>query len=260
MKRIFIVALLLTLVCAPSFARQQQPHARMIDSFGEIQWSDLMARLDNFAIELQNEPGARGLVAAYAVKHKFPGWPLRRANSCLDYLINTRGLDAARLSAVNGGLRGETGFELWVVPPGAEPPVKPYDASLLMSGEKSALLFDRFAITERGDEDNSAYGLEPYPYSAGLYKYFAEVLRADPSLRGYIIGYAARRGPSATARRIASLAKLTIAESHAISVGRVVAVGGGRREYKMMELWLVPPGSPLPKPTPEVFRSRRRRR
>ena len=244
MKRIFIAALLLTLMCAHAPARQQPATARMIDSFGEIQWSDLMARLDNFAIELQNEPGARGIVLAYAVKHKFPGWPIRRAYASVDYLINTRGIDAARLSAANGGLRDKVGFELWVVPPGAETPVKPSDASLLMSGEKSALLFDRFVVIERGDDDEtSAYGLESYPDSAGAYEYFAEVLRADPSLRGCVIGYAARRGSSATARRIASLAKLTIAKSHAIDVGRVVALGGGRREYKMIELWLVPPGS-----------------
>lgn len=252
---------MLTLTCAPSFARQpQQPHARMLDSFGEIQWSDLMARLDNFAIELQNEPGAKGLVAAYAVKHKFPGWPIRRAHTSIDYLTNTRGLDASRLSAVNGGLRDEAGFELWVVPAGAETPVKASDASLLMSGKKSALLFDRFVIVESGDEDSTGYGLEPHPDSAGVYEYFAEVLRADPSLRGCVIAYAALRGSSAAARRIASRAKLTIAKAHAIDVGRVTALGGGRREYKTMELWLVPPGSPLPRPTPAVLRTRRRRR
>ena len=59
---------------------------------------------------------------------------------------------------------------------------------------------------------------------------------------------------------IAALAKITIAKSHAVDIRRVVALGGGRRDYKMIELWLVPPGAALPKPTPTVRASRRRRR
>jgi hypothetical protein len=260
MNRVFTAALLLTLLCAPAFARQQQPAARLTDSFGEIQWSDLMARLDNFAIELQNEPRAKGLIAAYAARPKFPGWPLRRAYSAIDYLINTRGLDAARLSAVNGAPRDVIGFELWVVPPGSATPVKPFDTSLLMSGEKSAMLLDRFVVVERGDNELSEYGLEPHPDSSAVYEYFAEALRRDPTLRGCVIGYTSRRGSRAADRRIAALAKLTMAKSHAVDMRRVVALGGGRREYKMVELWLVPPGAALPAPTPTLRASRRRRR
>jgi hypothetical protein len=171
----------------------------------------------------------------------------------------TRGLEAARVSVVNGGLRGETEFELWVVPVGAETPVKPFDLSLLMSGAKTALPFDRFTVVERGDAPTSEYG-DSYPDNAYLYEFFAEALRRDPGLRGCVIGYTSRRGSRAADRRIASRAKLSMAKAHAIDVTRVVAIGGGRREYKMLELWLVPPGAPLPKPTPTVGPARRKRR
>lgn len=262
MNGILTAALLLTLLCAPIFSRQQPTAAgrRLIDSFGEVQVSDLMARLDNFAIELMNEPASRGVVVAYGAKHKFPGWPLRRAEVSVDYLVHTRGLDASRLSILNGGLRDETTFELWVVPPGAELTVKPFDVSLLMSGEKSPLLLDRFTVIERGDRIESEYNGDSYPTDVGLYNYFADALRRDPSLRGCVIGYTARRGSLAAARRIASRAKLTIAKAHAVDLSRLFAFGGGRREYKMIELWLVPPGAELPKPTPDARRSRRRRR
>ena len=262
MKRIFATFLLLALSASAAHARQQPetPGARLVDSFGEIQWSDWMARLDNFSIELRNNPAATGLIVSYVTADKFPGWPLRRVRHSLDYMVETRGLDASRLTVVNGGPRDETAFELWLVPPGAETPVKPFDASLLMSGSKSALLFDRFAVVERGDDPTSAYGLEPYPDSQGVYEYFAEVLRRDPGLRGYIVGYTSRRGRRAADRRIASQAKLAIAKSFAIDLSRVVAVGGGRREYKMIDLWLVPPGAALPKPTPDAPRARRKRR
>ncbi|HEX8291733.1 MAG TPA: hypothetical protein VF570_08265 [Pyrinomonadaceae bacterium] len=263
MRRLLVTVFLLALTSAAADARQQPAGggARLIDKFGEIQWSDLMARLDNFAVELQTFPDTRGLVVAYAARRKFPGWPVRRAHSAVTYLTASRGLDAARLSAVNGGLRDETEFELWVVPPGAESPVKPYDVMFSMAGEKGPLAFDRFAVAEEEDEYSvSAYGLEPSPDSADAYQFFAEVLRRDPSLRGCVIGYAPGRRSLAASRRIAGRAKLTIAKAHAVDVARVAAVGGGRREYKMIELWLVPPGAPLPKPTPAERPARRRRR
>jgi hypothetical protein len=250
------------LLSATATQARQQPAtggAHLVDKFGEIQISDLKARLDNFAIELQNNPSSMGLIAAYAAKHKFPGWPARRVRMMQSYLISTRGLEPSRFSVVNAGLRADTDFELWVVPPGVEPPAKPFDISLLMSGEKTAQPFDRFVVMERGDRWQSEDG-DPHPDDAYLYEYLAEVLRSDPGLRACIIGYTSRRGSSAAARRIATRAKLAMAKSHAIDVTRVVTLGGGRREYKTIELWLVPPGAALPKPTPTVRPARRKRR
>ena len=257
MKRLFTTILLLALSASAAHAQQQPaPVARLIDEFGEIQFSDLMARLDFFAVELQNEPASLGVIVAYGARHTFPGWPMRRAHASHNYLVNTRGLDAARLSTVFAGLREEIAFQLWVVPPGAEPPAKPFDPVLLMSGEKTPLPFDRYTVIERGDRPESEYG-DAYPDEAELYEYFVEVLKRDPALRGCVIGYTSRRGSLAAGRRIAARAKLTMAKAYALDVTRVVALGGGRREYKMLELWLVPPGAPLPRPSP-ALRSKRR--
>ena len=198
---------------------------------------------------------------AYVSKTAFPGWPLRRARFALDYMTTSRGMDAGRVSAVNGGVRAETAFELWVVGPGAEPPVKPFDLSLLMSGERSPLPFDRFVVVERGDKLlPEVYEATPTPDSAAVYESFAEALRRDPGLRGCVIGYGSRRGGRAAGRRIASRAKLTIARSHAVDVGRVFAIGGGGRGHKMVELWLVPPGAALPRPAPGARTARPGRR
>ncbi|MBC7930918.1 MAG: hypothetical protein H7Z38_10195 [Rubrivivax sp.] len=261
MKKLILPILLLALFCTAAVPQQQQTNeqtARLVDFFGEIQISDLKARLDNFAIELQNTPDSKGFIVVYAAKQKFPGWPLRRANYSLSYLINSRGLDAARVSVFSGELRDATTFELWVVNAGAELPVKPFDTSLLMVGEKTPLPFDRFTVMERGDPtEYEEY--EPYPDAEGLYEYFADALRHDPGLRGCIIAYTSRRGSRVADRRIASRAKMAIAKAHAIDVSRLVALGGGRREYKMVELWLVPPGAELPKPTPTIRPKKRKR-
>ncbi|HJQ34787.1 MAG TPA: hypothetical protein VJ866_21740 [Pyrinomonadaceae bacterium] len=258
MKKLLTVLLLLA--AATSNARQQgaKPSARLVDSFGEIQLSYMVARLDSFANELQNDPAARGLVVAYSERNKFPGWPMRRALWSAKYLADSRGLDRARLAVIDGGRGEETKSELWVVPAGAESPVKPYDAALTMAGEKAPLPFDRIGVVERGDPDYSIYG-QPHPDDEYLYAYFSEVLRRDPALRGCVIGYTSKRGPRAAGRRIASRAKLTMAKAHGTDVSRVYAFGGGRREYKTIELWLVPPGAELPKPTPDLRTPRRKR-
>ena len=53
MKRVFATLVLLWLA-APAAHAQGEPAgrgARLVDSFGAIQVSDLLARLDNFAVE-----------------------------------------------------------------------------------------------------------------------------------------------------------------------------------------------------------------
>ena len=148
MKSLLTIFPLLALLCA-ALAQQQQPSdqkARLIDSFGNIPLSDLKARLDNFAIELQNAPAAKGFIVAYPAGNQFPGWTLRRANASLEYLVTTRGIDAARAAVIDGGFRNESTFELWMVAPGADLPVKPFDVSFMMSGQKTPLPFDRFSI------------------------------------------------------------------------------------------------------------------
>jgi hypothetical protein len=41
----------------------------------------------------------------------------------LDYLVQARGVDPRRIQIVTWGDRTKTTYDLWVVPPGAMPPV-----------------------------------------------------------------------------------------------------------------------------------------
>lgn len=98
------------------------PSPRQTDEFGEIARDDEKARFDNFAIELQNNPGAQGYIIAYGGRRAKPGEGQRRADRAREYLVKTRGLDASRLVTVDGGYRESGTTELWIVPPGATPP------------------------------------------------------------------------------------------------------------------------------------------
>jgi hypothetical protein len=93
--------------------------ARKFDEYGNIRFNDEKARLDNFAIQLQNEPTAQGYIIGYG---SCDAEGQTRANRAKDYLVNTRGIDAGRIMVVDGGCMPELKVELWIVPQGATPP------------------------------------------------------------------------------------------------------------------------------------------
>jgi hypothetical protein len=93
--------------------------ARLFDEYGNIRFNDEKARLDNYAIQLQNEPTAQGYIIAYG---SCDGEGQTRGNRAKDYLVNTRGIDAGRLVVVDGGCMPELKVQLWIVPQGATPP------------------------------------------------------------------------------------------------------------------------------------------
>jgi hypothetical protein len=93
--------------------------ARKFDEYGNIRFNDEKARLDNFAIQLQNEPSASGSIIGYG---SCDAEGLTRANRAKDYLVNTRGIDASRLTTIDAGCLPNLQVQLWIVPQGATPP------------------------------------------------------------------------------------------------------------------------------------------
>jgi len=106
--------------CTTSFPAQ--PVARKIDEYGNIRFNDEKARLDNFAIELQNDPTAQGYLVCYGGRTGRAGEAQRRCDRAKGYLTSTRGIDASRIVTVDGGFREDLTVELWIVPSGATPP------------------------------------------------------------------------------------------------------------------------------------------
>jgi hypothetical protein len=102
--------------------------ARKFDEYGNIRFNDEKARLDNFAIQLQNEPTAQGYIIGYG---SCDAEGLTRANRAKDYLVNTRGIDASRLVTTDAGCLPNLQVQLWIVPQGATPPTG--DASGVIS-------------------------------------------------------------------------------------------------------------------------------
>ncbi len=107
-----------TASCSTSVRAPNEP-AKKFDEYGDIRFNDEKARLDNYAIELQNQPGSTGTIVVFG---GCEGEAQARADRAKDYLVNTRLIDAGRLKTVDGGCREALVVELWIVPSGASEP------------------------------------------------------------------------------------------------------------------------------------------
>jgi len=109
-----------TATCSVQFPVPVQ--CRKFDEFPAIAYNDEKARLDNYAIELQNDPGSTAYVIVYPGPRGRPGEVQRQTTRVVDYLVNSRGISAQRVVTLVGPARDELTVELWLCPQGAKPP------------------------------------------------------------------------------------------------------------------------------------------
>jgi hypothetical protein len=96
--------------------------AQEFDECNSCTYDDQKARLDNLAVELQNDPATRAYIIAYGGRTSPLAQVERLMTRARDYLVAQRGIDASRIVVINGGLRETNSVELWIVPSGAAPP------------------------------------------------------------------------------------------------------------------------------------------
>ena len=85
--------------------------------------TDERARLDNFAVELQNSQNLLGYVIAYAGRRARANEALTNAADLKAYLIKKRGVAPNRVVVMDGGHCEEASIELYLVPRDLPPPV-----------------------------------------------------------------------------------------------------------------------------------------
>jgi len=107
--------------CAVSIPVAVVP-ARKFDEFPVVTSNDEKARLDNFAIELMTDPSTTAYVIIYPSRRDQTSEVKRRTKRIVDYLVNSRRLDAHRIVSMVGPTRNNLLVELWNLPQGAKPP------------------------------------------------------------------------------------------------------------------------------------------
>jgi hypothetical protein len=117
----------IVLVLAFSLTSAASDKFRVFDEFGDINCEDEMARLDSFAVQLQNQPNAKGVIIFYGGRRfrgRLPkqGEAAARAARMKPYLVGRRSIQSERVIMIDGGYREEFQVELWVIPADVTPP------------------------------------------------------------------------------------------------------------------------------------------
>jgi len=266
-------------VSFPASAQTEDKAAKKFDEFGDILYSDLIARLDNFAVQLMNEPITKGFLIVYRTRRDLPGLNHARAMRMKDYLVGQRGLPRDRVATVDGGVAEHLTQELWIVPPGAAP-VPRSDAKIgHFQNPESAWKFDEHGFLPLNQFKRFGVRLDREKEIEYLEAYANEVNKR-PNQSACIIAYGqynrrrtfadwsgsyeplpeARLDPRGTARKELNRQKAYLMTAYGIPAAKVKVIDGGYRKLRWIEFWIVPSGEPLPIPTPNAFPFGKKRR
>ena len=101
---------------------KKPPPTMEFDRFDFTNNDAMKARLDNFTIALQNQPDMQAYIIVYGRRGGTAKEADRLGIRAMEYLVRNKKFDPRRIIVVNGGFRQRAGFELYLVPPGADPP------------------------------------------------------------------------------------------------------------------------------------------
>ena len=105
----------------------EPPDPVRCDVFESKAFDDDKARFDNCVIQLNGIPFAQLYLIIYQGTDKISmsrNTYDKLSKRTLDYLVKERGVDPRKISIVKGGRAPlKTTYEIWIVPPGAEPPL-----------------------------------------------------------------------------------------------------------------------------------------
>ena len=227
---------------AQSRKSSRTPRPRLFDDFGSLRHCDLTARLDNFAIQLQNAPKEQGYIVVYAPPVNSRGDEVLSALK--DYLINTRGLESEKVTTIYGGRNDKPSavrIQLWLAPPGApalEPAkfeVKP-EAFKGMFDEHEAWDDIRFYSGEgEGDGISTSVSLEG----------FEDVLKHQPKSLVYVVGYHSDKSAPGAWRRITD-EQVDVLKKRGFEANRFRTIYGGEQKEAKVQIWIQPEADPPP--------------
>lgn len=237
------LCLVALLVSASAQTRKGPPRASKFDQFGQVGHCDLTARLDNFAIQLQNQPTAKGVIVSYAPEGEGVGTGKHVLALLTDYLVNSRGLAPDRIETIYGGRNSDlyhSDTELWIVEKGARLPKTEKRETRVESCQ--GLYFDYKAYDDFGVEvmEEMGPGIGNSTYAS-----FADMLRQQKNAVGYVVIYS---GEDLTPGAWRRLGQEEIERSKAFNVeaNRVKLIFGGQEQRSHIQYWILPASAPPP--------------
>lgn len=192
-------------------------------------YEDALARLDDFAVQLQTEQKGRG----YIIGYNKPDYPVgiysRQLNNGKYILTKLRGIAESRLTVIDGGYRENAAIELWLVPDGAEPPT-PNATSNYKIDEHRHRLFDKPLVSNEGgflilDDDTLAS--------------CASELKKYPNAKARLSAFSSSTTERAKIIKLAKKARQILTTKYLIDARRII-ITTGKKEYAEIEFWILP--------------------
>ena len=238
-RSVFLIILLCGAMHAGAISHPDSPLTRQFDEFGDIQASDLIARLDNLAIHLHEDPLAKTFLIVYRTRRDLPGLSNRYAHRMRSYLVRSRGISPQRIITVDGGIAGCLRQEVWIALPGGTAPTPRADA-YLDSYRPAAYKFDEHHYSLSSDMDGgNVYWSEAPDDLLSYLEAFAEELRKHPKSTGYLVAYTSYgRDRSRVGQTMLRRERAFLIKELGIKPTQIKTVVGGLREWRTMELWI----------------------
>ena len=130
--RVLIAILLLSLLTDPSIlcdAESSTSPDSPFDQYGTISWEDEKARLDNFAIQLQNNKKCTGYILVFDKTNGCPGEATARGIRARRYTTEYRGIPWNQVIWRREGYREDVRTTLLIAPPGVTPSFPTLDST-----------------------------------------------------------------------------------------------------------------------------------
>jgi hypothetical protein len=218
---VFITAFFL-LVSTPSILAQQITEAIKIDEFGKLNCGDLLARIDNLYLQLENNPDASAFIVIHPKKGLL-GQAAYRKKFIEDVFMRRR-FDLSRLRIVRGDESEPEAGAFYLLPTGAADPIK--EAGIWP--EEKLNFTSPLVFGSEGDED---------PCPSFPFPKYAEIIKSNPNLRGHIVIF-----PYPGHSRNAALKKWirVLTTEYKIPRGQLRFFFGKAQGYSYTEFWVVP--------------------
>lgn len=153
-----------------------QPKPVLTAEFSHSNCEILLLEVDNFAVRLQNDPSATGYIIVNGTPRARVGaeWQIKN-------FIKLRRFDPSRFVFLSGGGDSPAEIELWLVPPGADPPMPNTSALQTRTPEKFQMPTEPFIFSD--EYADGVGGCSPPLDVEG----YAALLKEYPKSRGNIV-------------------------------------------------------------------------
>ncbi len=271
LKCIALLAVLITALCNatnnPTEAQEHSPLPRKFVEYSKCRTSipgcendeSEWALLDAVGNELKANLNLHAYVIGYSGREALFGSGIVHANYARNLLRRWVAEDS-RVRAVYGGRREHLSIEVWMVQDFSSiPQPTPTYPSEVANGNTAQKFYEyRYPFVDRISLE--LFSEFEYLNQPAILDGLAALLEREPTLRAYIIAYDGHRDRQGTANKLAERDRFYLAMESNIAPERIKFVNGGRRQNRMVELWVVPSGAAAPSSSPHIQRRGNRRR